>query len=50
MSASDIEILKIYVLLSPALVFLLALGVMAFARWQDAREDRRRAQKIAAGE
>lgn len=50
MSASDIEILKIYVLLSPALVFLLALGVMGFARWQDAREDRLRAQTMRPGE
>jgi len=50
MTATDIEILKIYVLLSPALVFVLALGVVWFTRWQDAREDRRRVQKLAAGE
>ncbi len=50
MTASDIEILKVYVLISPALVFLLALGVMWLARWQDAREDRRRAQRAVPGE
>ena len=50
MTASDIEILKIYVLMSPALVFVLAIGVMVFARWQDAREDRRRAQRVMPGE
>jgi hypothetical protein len=50
MTASDIEILKVYVLISPALVFLMALGVMWLARWQDAREDRHHERRIVAGE
>ena len=50
MTASDIEILKIYVLLSPALVFLLGLGAIWIARWQDARDDRRRAQRAVPSE
>ena len=41
MSASDIEFLKIYVLLSPALLFLVALGVVWLTRWLDRREERR---------
>lgn len=43
MSAWDIEFLKIYVLLSPALLFLVALGVVWLTRWLDRREDGRRA-------
>jgi hypothetical protein len=50
MTASDIEILKIYVLLSPVLVFLLGLAAIWIARWQDAREDRRCAQRTVPGE
>jgi len=50
MTASDIEILKIYVLLSPVLVFLVGLMAMWIARWQDARDDRRRAQRALPGE
>jgi len=48
MTASDVEFLKIYVLLSPALLFLVALGVVWLRRWEDEREDRRRAAKDAA--
>jgi hypothetical protein len=38
MSAQDIEILRIYVLLSPLLVFALAMGVVWFTGWMDRRE------------
>ena len=42
MSASDIEFLKIYVLLSPALLFLVGLGVVWLTGWMDRCEERRR--------
>ena len=45
MTASDIEILKVYVLIAPVLVVLLALGVMWLTGWLDRREDRRREQR-----
>ncbi len=43
MTASDIEFLKTYLPLSPALLFVVALGVVWLTRWLDRREDRRRA-------
>jgi len=45
MTASDIEFLKIYLLLTPVLVVGFALLIVALTRWQDKREDRRRAEK-----
>lgn len=48
MTASDIEFLKIYLLLAPVLVVVFALIIVMLTRWQDAREDRRRAAKGAA--
>jgi hypothetical protein len=48
MTASDIEFLKIYLLLAPVLVVVFALIIVALTRWQDAREDRRQAAKSAA--
>ncbi len=41
MSEHDILILKIYVLLSPFLIFGLALGVVWLTGWMDRREQRR---------
>jgi hypothetical protein len=41
MSPQDLHLLKIYVLLSPALVFLLGLGVYWLTGWMDRREERR---------
>ncbi len=41
MTAGEIDILKIYVLLSPALVFMLALGVVWLTGWLDRREAER---------
>jgi len=43
MTTLEIEVLKVYVLLSPLLVFLLALGVVWLTGWMDRREDRRKA-------
>jgi hypothetical protein len=43
MSPQEIELLKIYVLLSPLLVFALGLGVYWFTGWLDRREQRRHA-------
>jgi hypothetical protein len=42
MSLPDIDPLKIYVLLSPLLVFLLGLGMFWLTGWMDRREERRR--------
>jgi hypothetical protein len=47
MTASEIELLKVYVLLSPALVFLLALGVVWLTDWLDRREAGCRRQRPA---
>lgn len=41
MSLHDLDPLAIYVLLSPALVFLLGLFVYWLTGWMDRREDRR---------
>jgi hypothetical protein len=40
MTAHEIEILKIYVLFSPLLVFGLAVGVVWLTAWMDRREQR----------
>lgn len=48
LTASDIEFLKIYLLLVPVLAVAFAMIIFAMTRWQDAREDRRRAAKDAA--
>ena len=45
MSASDIEFLKIYLLLAPVLVVVFALIILVLTRLQADREDRRRAGK-----
>ena len=37
MTTTEIDILKIYVLLSPALVFLMALGMVWLTGWLDRR-------------
>ena len=42
MSTDDAELLRIYVLLSPFLVFGLGLGVFWLTGWMDRREERRR--------
>lgn len=44
MTASDIELLKIYLLLAPLLVVGFALVIVVLTRWQDRREDRLRAE------
>ena len=44
MSASDLQVLKVYMLLAPVLVVVFALIILALVRWQDRREDRRRAE------
>ena len=41
MNLSDIDPLKIYVLLSPFLVFLLGVAVYWLTGWMDRREERR---------
>ncbi len=41
MTPHEIELLKIYVLASPFLVFCLALGVYWLTGWLDRREQRR---------
>ena len=41
MSQQEIELLKIYVLLSPFLVFGLGLGIYWLTGWMDRREQRR---------
>ena len=41
MSPHDVELLKIYVLVSPFLIFCVALGVYWLTGWMDRREDRR---------
>jgi hypothetical protein len=41
MTPQEIDVLKIYVLLSPFLVFALALGVVWLTGWMDRREERR---------
>ncbi len=40
--------LQIYLLLMPVLAVVFALLIVVMTRWQDAREDRRRAAKGAA--
>lgn len=40
MTAHEIELLKIYVLFSPLLVFGLAIGVVWLTGWMDKREQR----------
>jgi hypothetical protein len=44
-SLDDIDLLKIYVLLSPALTLLLALCMVRLTGWMDRREDRRNASR-----
>lgn len=41
MNLSDIDPLKIYVLVSPFLVFAVGLGVFFLTGWLDRREQRR---------
>jgi hypothetical protein len=40
MTSQEIELLKIYVLLSPLVVLALALGVVWLTGWMDRREQR----------
>jgi hypothetical protein len=40
MTSQEVEILKIYVLLSPFLIFGLAVGVVWLTGWMDRREQR----------
>ena len=42
MTQQEVELLKIYVLLSPFLVFGLALAVVWLTGWMDRRERRQR--------
>ena len=42
MTSYEIDLLKIYVLVSPLLVFALALGVVWLTGWMDRREHRQR--------
>jgi hypothetical protein len=44
MTAYEIEVLKVYVLLSPLLVFGLAVGVVWLTGWMDKREEQRKAR------
>jgi hypothetical protein len=41
MSLGDLDVLKVYVLASPLLVFALVLGVYWLTGWMDRREQRR---------
>ena len=41
MSTQDLDLLKIYVLLSPFLVFLLGLAAYGLTGWMDRREEQR---------
>jgi uncharacterized membrane protein len=41
---TDTDALRIMALVAPVLTFGLAIGVVWFTRWQDRREDRRRAK------
>jgi hypothetical protein len=43
MTANDIDVLKIYVLLSPILVGLVGLTAVWLGRWMDRREERHKA-------
>ncbi len=40
MSANDTDLLRTYVLLSPLLIFGLALGVVWLTGWMDRRQER----------
>ena len=40
MNPNEIDLLKIYVLVSPLLIFALALGVVWLTGWMDKREQR----------
>jgi hypothetical protein len=40
MTAHDVDLLKVYVLLSPVLVFGLALGVVWLTGWMDQHDQR----------
>jgi hypothetical protein len=40
MTSQDHELLKVYVLFSPVLIFGLALGVVWLTGWMDRREQR----------
>ena len=42
MNSQDIDLLKIYVMMSPFLVGALGLGVFWLTGWMDRREERRR--------
>jgi hypothetical protein len=50
MTISETDALTILVVAYPVLVVAMALLVMWLTHLQDAREDRRRAQRLAAGE
>ncbi len=41
MSPHDVELLKIYVLVSPFLIFGVAVGMVWLTGWMDRREQRR---------
>ncbi len=47
---SDLDFLKAMAVIAPIMGALVALLAIPLARWQDAREDRRRAQAIRPGE
>ena len=47
---SDLEFLKLLAIAAPVIGVLVALLVIPLAHWQDAREDRRRAQRAVPGE
>jgi len=44
MTPSDAEFLRVYLLVAPLILVAFALVVVAITRWQDRREDRRRAE------
>lgn len=45
MNLSDIDPLKVYVLISPFLVFAVGVGVVWLTGWLDRREERRHSAK-----
>jgi hypothetical protein len=42
---TELDLLKVLALTTPVLIVLMALLVVWLTRWQDAREDRRRAER-----
>lgn len=42
MNLSDVDVLKIYVLVSPLVIFGVGVGVFFLTGWLDRREERRR--------